>query len=154
MADQAHFSGGGASDGQDSLLGSAGWACRNDAYGHDAFVDSYLLEINVLQEAERMGMRCAGGEVLFAFPSPAYDGWNGAEALVPRAGRRFGGCGRVQLAVMPHSVYTTSDDVLRRSMQLAEELDLMLHIHLSESAGEVGQCRSLHQDREACGLCP
>ena len=115
--------------------------------GTTAFVDSYLLEINVLQEAERMGMRCAGGEVLFAFPSPAYDGWNGAEALYREQAARFGGCGRVQLAVMPHSVYTTSDDVLRRSMQLAEELDLMLHIHLSESAGEVGQCRSLHQDR-------
>lgn len=28
-------------------------------------------------------------------------------------------------------------------MKLAEELDLMLHIHLSESAGEVEQCRSL-----------
>ena len=32
-------------------------------------------------------------------------------------------------------------------MKLAEELDLMLHIHLSESAGEVEQCRSLHGDR-------
>lgn len=37
---------------------------------------------------------------------------------------------------MPHSVYTTSDEVLRRSMKLAEELDMMLHIHLSESAGK------------------
>ncbi len=117
-------------------------------------MDSYLLEINVLQEAERMGMRCAGGEVLFAFPSPAYDGWNSAEPCTARQAARFGGCGRVQLAVMPHSVYTTSDDVLRRSMQLAEELDLMLHIHLSESAGEVGQCRCPAPGQEACGLCP
>ena len=36
--------------------------------GTTAFVDSYLLEANVLQEAERMGMRCVGGEVVFAFP--------------------------------------------------------------------------------------
>lgn len=42
--------------------------------GTTAFVDSYLLEANVLQEAERMGMRCVGGEVVFAFPSPAYGG--------------------------------------------------------------------------------
>lgn len=48
--------------------------------GTTAFVDSYLLEANVLQEAERMGMRCVGGEVIFAFPSPAYGGWDGAEA--------------------------------------------------------------------------
>ena len=52
---------------------------------------------------------------------------------------------------MPHSVYTTSDEVLRRSMKLAEELDMMLHIHLSESAGEVEQCRSLHGGRRPVG---
>ena len=104
--------------------------------GTTAFVDSYLLEANVLQEAERMGMRCVGGEVVFAFPSPAYGGWDGAEALYREQAERFSGRGRVQVALMPHSVYTTSDEVLRRSMKLAEELDMMLHIHLSESAGE------------------
>lgn len=115
--------------------------------GTTAFVDSYLLEAHVLQEAERMGMRCAGGEAVFAFPSPAYADWNGAEALYRELAKRFPGRGRVQAAVMPHSVYTTSDDVLKRCMKLVEELDLMLHIHLSESAGEVEQCRSLHQGR-------
>lgn len=115
--------------------------------GTTAFVDSYLLEINVLQEAERMGMRCVGGEAVFAFPSPAYQGWEGVEALYREQAARFAGRGRVQVALMPHSVYTTSDDVLKNSMKLAEELDLMLHIHLSESSGEVEQCRSLHQDR-------
>lgn len=115
--------------------------------GTTAFVDSYLLEACVLREAERMGMRCVGGEALFAFPSPAYSGWDEAEALYREQAARFAGRGRVQVALMPHSVYTTSDDVLRRSMELAEELDLMLHIHLSESAGEVEQCRSLHGGR-------
>ena len=119
--------------------------------GTTAFVDSYLLEANVLQEAERMGMRCVGGEVIFAFPSPAYGGWDGAEALYREQAERFSGRGRVQAALMPHSVYTTSDEVLRRSMKLAEELDMMLHIHLSESAGEVEQCRSLHGGRRPVG---
>ena len=93
--------------------------------GTTAFVDSYLLEANVLQEAERMGMRCVGGEVVFAFPSPAYGGWDGAEALYREQAERFSGRGRVQVALMPHSVYTTSDEVLRRSMKLAEELELV-----------------------------
>ncbi len=81
--------------------------------GTTAFVDSYLLEINVLREAERMGMRCVGGEALFAFPSPAYGGWDAAETLYREQAARFAGRGRVQVALMPHSVYTTSDDVLR-----------------------------------------
>lgn len=115
--------------------------------GTTAFVDSYLLEKNVLDEADRMGMRCVGGEVLFAFPSPAYSGLAGAGALYREQAARFAGRGRVQVALMPHSVYTTNDEVLEHAVELAEELDLMLHIHLSESAGEVAQCRSLHQGR-------
>lgn len=59
--------------------------------GTTAFVDSYLLEINVLREAERMGMRCVGGEALFAFPSPAYGGWDAAEALYREQAARFAG---------------------------------------------------------------
>lgn len=54
--------------------------------GTTAFVDSYLLEANVLQEAERMGMRCVGGEVVFAFPSPAYGGVGWCGSPVPGAG--------------------------------------------------------------------
>ncbi|MFR4222561.1 MAG: amidohydrolase family protein [Akkermansia sp.] len=120
--------------------------------GTTAFVDSYLLEANVLQEAERMGMRCVGGKSFLLFPLRHTGvGWCGSP--VPGAGGTLSGRGRVQVALMPHSVYTTSDEVLRRSMKLAEELDMMLHIHLSESAGEVEQCRSLHGGRPR-GLCP
>lgn len=115
--------------------------------GTTSFVDSYLLEINVLDEADKMGMRCLGGEVVFAFPSPAYADWSAAEALYRIQAERFSGRGRVQVGVMPHSVYTTSDEVLARSMKLAEDLDIMLHMHLAESAGEVEQSCSLHAGR-------
>ncbi len=115
--------------------------------GTTAFVDSYLLESNVLEEADKMGMRCVGGEAIFAFPTKAYADWAGAEAWYREQAAKWAGHGRVQVGVMPHSVYTTNDDVLRNSMRLAEELDLMLHMHLSESAAEVEQCAHLHQGR-------
>lgn len=115
--------------------------------GTTAFVDSYLLEEAVFETADRMGMRCAGGEVVFAFPSRTYADWNGAAALYREHAERYPAGGRVQTVLMPHSVYTTSDDILKGCLSLAGELDLMLHIHLSESAGEVAQSCELHQGR-------
>ncbi len=115
--------------------------------GTTAFIDSYLLEANVLKEADKMGMRCMGGEAVFAFSTKAYEDWAGAEAWYREQAAKWADKGRVQVAMMPHSVYTTNDETLRNCVRLAEELDLPIHMHLSESAGEVEQCRHLHQGR-------
>ena len=112
--------------------------------GTTGFVDSYLLEEQVLSTADAMGMRCAGGEVVFAFPSPAYLDREGVKKLYAAHAEKYKGHKRIQIAVMPHSVYTTDDDLLRDCMTMAEKLDLMLHIHLSESSGEVAQSMQLH----------
>ncbi|MEG2970175.1 MAG: amidohydrolase [Akkermansia sp.] len=112
--------------------------------GTTSFVDSYLLEDQVLSTADTMGMRCVAGEVIFAFPSPAYANWDAAADLYRAQVAQYKDNNRIQLAVMPHSVYTTNDQILRQSMKLAEELDLMLHMHLSESQGEVDQSLDLH----------
>ena len=113
--------------------------------GTTGFVDSYLLEANVLEEADKMGIRCVAGEAVFAFPSPAYPNWEAAAELYRAQAEKYRNHSRIKLCMMPHSVYTTSDDILRQSMELAQELDIMYHIHLSESAGEVAQSKELHQ---------
>lgn len=112
--------------------------------GTTAFVDSYLLEEQVLSTADSMGMRCAGGEVIFAFPSPAYPDRAAAKKLYAAHAERYKDHPRIQIAVMPHSVYTTDDSLLLDCMTMAKDLDLMLHIHLSESPGEVAQSMQLH----------
>ncbi len=109
--------------------------------GTTSFVDSYLHESNVLKEADKLGMRCMGGEAVFA------DNWEAAEAWYREEAAKWADNGRIQVAMMPHSVYTTSDDVLRNSMRLAEELDLMVQMHLSESVTEVEECACKHQGR-------
>lgn len=70
MADRAYFPGGSRLTDKIVSLGARLGMYEMMRTGTTAFVDSYLLEANVLQEAERMGMRCVGGEVVFAFPSP------------------------------------------------------------------------------------
>ena len=50
-------------------------------------------------------------------------GWSGDDMIHP--------------AVGPHSIYTCSEETLLRARDLAEKYGAMLHIHLSETKGEV-----------------
>jgi 5-methylthioadenosine/S-adenosylhomocysteine deaminase len=51
---------------------------------------------------------------------------------------------RVRAAIAPHAVYTVSTEHLRWLGDLAEEHDLLYHIHLSETRGEVERCVAEH----------
>ena len=49
---------------------------------------------------------------------------------------------RVKLAVMPHSVYAVGEANLKRCIGIAEKENYPLHIHLSETASEVENCKA------------
>lgn len=48
---------------------------------------------------------------------------------------------RVKLSVMPHSIYTVGEKLFKRCAKLAREENYMLHTHLSETLGEVKDCK-------------
>ena len=52
--------------------------------------------------------------------------------------------GRVQLVIAPHAIYTVGTEKLKKSAALAREQGLKLHIHLSETRGEVDDCLREH----------
>jgi len=110
------------------------------ATGTTAFCDMYLMETAVAEAVHQAGIRARVGEVIFAFPSPAYADLDGALAVARGLEERWKDEPRIRTAVMPHAVYTTNPELLKRSMALAEELDVPLHVHLAESATETAQC--------------
>jgi 5-methylthioadenosine/S-adenosylhomocysteine deaminase len=59
---------------------------------------------------------------------------------------------RIGLALAPHSIYTVPPDVLRWVGEVAEAHALPLHIHLSETAGEVERCLAAQGCRPAALL--
>jgi 5-methylthioadenosine/S-adenosylhomocysteine deaminase len=115
--------------------------------GTCAFQDMYLLEDATCRAADISGLRCLAGEGIFLFPSPAFR--NPAEALrlVREQAARWAKHPRIDIAVMPHAVYTTDARLLRRCAALAEELDLPLHMHLAENASETELCLRMHGKR-------
>lgn len=52
--------------------------------------------------------------------------------------------GRIQLAIAPHAIYTVGREKLIRSAEWARNKGLKLHIHLSETGGEVESCLKEH----------
>ena len=59
--------------------------------------------------------------------------------------REFDGAdGRVHVYVGLHAEYTSNEDVVRAAVGCAQRLGVGIHVHLSESAGEVAGCYDRH----------
>lgn len=52
--------------------------------------------------------------------------------------------GRIQLVMAPHAIYTVGTEKLKRTAAFARKHGLRLHIHLSETIGEVQDCIKQH----------
>lgn len=115
--------------------------------GTTAFQDMYLIENAVATAVDQAGLRCRFGEGLFAFPSPAYAAIEQGYDIVREQAARFKTHPRLGVAVMPHAVYTTTPEIMIACRELAADLDLPLHIHLSETASEVQTCLDAHGKR-------
>lgn len=104
--------------------------------GTTAFCDMYLIADAVAAAVEKSGLRANIGEVLFAFPSPAYPTPDAGLALVRAQAERWAGHDRIKIGVMPHAVYTTTPELLAGCRDLAAELGLPLQMHLAETRDE------------------
>lgn len=127
-----------------SLLGSLLGYAEMLSTGTTACVDMYIFENAVFSAAEVAGIRCMGGEAVFAFPSAACKDYKEALDRTRELAERHAGNDRLKVAVNPHSVYTTNEAILAACRDTALELDLPLHIHLAESRAETASCLDMH----------
>jgi 5-methylthioadenosine/S-adenosylhomocysteine deaminase len=52
--------------------------------------------------------------------------------------------GLIQLTVAPHAIYTVSESLLRECMEIADQKNIFMHIHLAETRKEVEDCLDIH----------
>lgn len=52
--------------------------------------------------------------------------------------------GRIGIAAAPHAIYTAGEETLNFAASIAREAGIPIHIHLSETMGEVEDCMRLH----------
>lgn len=114
--------------------------------GVTCFVDMYFFVEETAKAVEQAGIRAAlarglmGGDdddgKKFDESRELYRNWHDAAD------------GRIRIMAGPHAPYTCSPGYLKKAMDLAKELNIGIHIHLSESVDEV------EESYRKCGKSP
>lgn len=130
------------------------------ASGTTCFADMYFFDEAIAEAVRDAGMRCQIGFTVLDFPT-AYG--KGADDYIHKGLRlndKYSGHSLINVACAPHAPYSVSDSAMQIISTYANELDLPIHIHCHETAGEVSEsidqfgCRPLQRLRDLGLLLP
>ena len=105
--------------------------------GTTCFNDMYFYPGEAGRVAAAAGMRCVAGMIVLDVPTVWAANADEYLARATEVHDEFRSHPLVDTAFAPHAPYTVSDGPLERVRTLADELDVPIHIHLHETAGEV-----------------
>jgi 5-methylthioadenosine/S-adenosylhomocysteine deaminase len=100
------------------------------------FSDMYWHREYTMKVVEEMGIRAAIGVTISDMLTPPDELEENFAFLAAHTKESE----RVKLVVMPHSVYTVSEKILRRCIEIAKAENYIVHTHLSETRIEVDNC--------------
>ncbi|RKD25754.1 N-ethylammeline chlorohydrolase [Ammoniphilus oxalaticus] len=106
--------------------------------GTTSFVDMYDHMDQVAEAVAESGLRASLCRGVIGFPPEAQQA-KLAEARSFAQNWHRQAEGRITTMMAPHSPYTCTPDYIRQIVAAAQELDLPMHIHMSETAREVEQ---------------
>ena len=105
--------------------------------GVTCFADMYYFEEDIAWAAAQTGMRAVCGETLMKFPTPDAASYDDSLAYCRDFLERFRGHELIVPAPAPHSIYMTTPELLQRAVAMAQEFDVPLVTHVSETEAEV-----------------
>ena len=107
--------------------------------GTTCFNDMYFFADEAARVAEQAGMRAVIGLIVIDFPTA----WaQNADEYISKGNALHDQVKHSPLittAFAPHAPYTVSDDPLQKVLMYAEELQIPIHMHVHETAHEVGE---------------
>jgi 5-methylthioadenosine/S-adenosylhomocysteine deaminase len=105
--------------------------------GTTSFLDMYYFEDDIAEVVDRSGMRAWLGQSVIDFPAPDNKSFDGGDyRILDRMVERWKGHERVSPVIAPHAPYTCSDATLKRAAEYGRKHDILLSIHVSETAFE------------------
>ena len=105
--------------------------------GITTFNDMYFHNHQAAEAAKKIGIRAILGEVMLENPAGNYDSVDRSLRITRELQTEYKDDNLIDIAVAPHAIYTCSKKSLIRARDLAAELDLSVHLHLSETKFEV-----------------
>ena len=118
-------------------LGTLLAAAEQIRSGVTCFADMYYFEEDVAWAAAQAGMRAVCGETLMKFPSPDADSYDDSLAYCREFLEHFRDHELIVAAPAPHSVYMTTPELLTKVVRMAQEFDVPVVTHVSETKLEV-----------------
>jgi 5-methylthioadenosine/S-adenosylhomocysteine deaminase len=107
--------------------------------GTTCFNDMYYFPDATARVVDRSGIRANLGMVVIDFPSA----WAATTEEYLHKGQQlhdhYRHHARITTSYAPHAPYTVSDNTLKSIIMNAEEMDVTIHMHIHETAGEVAQ---------------
>jgi len=125
-------------------LGTLLSAAEQIRSGVTCFADMYYFEEDVAWATIQAGMRAVCGETLVKFPTPDADSYDDSLAYCREFLEHFHGHDLIVAAPAPHSLYMTTPDLLDKAVRMAQDFDVPVVIHVSETEGEVAEWVKAH----------
>src|SRR5579875_417669 len=104
--------------------------------GITTYTDMYYFEDVEADTAKEAGLRGVLGQTVIGFPAPDHKTWQETIAATEKYIQKFQHDDLITPAVAPHAIYTTPDEALVASHELAVKYNVPLLIHLSETQKE------------------
>ncbi len=122
---------------------TSGTTCYNEMYFYPDVAAQIALD---------HGLRATVGMILIETPTP----WAATVEEYFEKGimvhDQFRGHALISTAFAPHAPYTVSDDSMKRIRMLSDELDVQVHMHVHETAGEVADAVAANGQRPLARL--
>lgn len=120
--------------------------------GTTCFNDMYLFPEATARVVQHSGIRAVLGLIVIEFPTQwaktAQDYFERGNALF----NTWQGYSRLHFALAPHAPYTVSDASLREILELAQQREIPIHMHVHETQQEVESALHEHQERPLARL--
>ena len=109
--------------------------------GVTCFADMYYFEEDVAIATSEAGLRAVCSQTVLKFPTPDAKSYEESLAYARDFIQRWKGHSLIVPSVAPHAPYTCTNEILQATSLLAQEFDVPLHTHLSETFLEVENMR-------------
>ena len=109
--------------------------------GVTTFADMYYFEDEVATATAEAGMRAVCSQTILKFPTPDASSYEDALEAARDFIKKWKGHNLIVPSIAPHAPYTCTDEILQAATDIAQEFDVPLHTHLSETAFEVENMR-------------
>ncbi|MCK4553501.1 amidohydrolase, partial [Candidatus Parcubacteria bacterium] len=108
------------------------------------FNDMYYFSGVTAEACKQVGIRAMLSDAIIDFPAPSYKNADEAISLFKEFYNKYKDDELINISIQPHAIYTCCKKTLIKIKELAQEFNIPIHIHISETKKEVDDCKKQH----------